>query len=109
MTTTETLPTLALSNPLCAVCLEETDAEAYGWSCYDCGIQWGEDGGTPEWLYPADGQCCSTYTRAIGGLSTETETFRCMKTADHSVDEHANPNLVASWKNGDPGVSEVSE
>lgn len=103
------LPTLAISNPLCAVCLEETDSEAYGWSCYDCGIQWDEDGGKPEWLYPDDGQCRSTYTRPLGGLSLETETLRCQRMGTHEAHlSHENRDVLGGWKNGDPGVSEVS-
>lgn len=104
----DTLPTLEISNPLCAVCLEETDRDDGGWSCHDCGLQWDEDGDNPERTYAPDGQCRSTYTREIGGLSIETETFRCMKFAGHKVDRHDNPNVIASWKTGGKGVSEVA-
>lgn len=107
-----TLPTLAFSNPLCPICLEETDSEAYGWSCHDCGIEWNEDGGKPERLYPTDGQCASTYTRTRGGLLGDplvTETFRCMRMGNHEAATHEHPDLLQGWKNGDPGVTEVAE
>ncbi len=104
-----TLPALAISNPLCAVCLEETDSDGYGWDCNDCGIHWDEDGSDAEWLYPDDGQCPSTYTRKRGGLSVETETFRCMRMASHDVAlTHEHSDLLSGWKTGGPGVGEVA-
>lgn len=102
----DTLPTLAFSNPLCPVCLEETDANDYAYSCYDCGIQWSDTGTEPEWLNPADGQCSSTYTPTRGLVAA---VYRCMRMGNHGAKTHEHPDLLQGWKTGDPGVSEVAE
>ena len=101
------LPTLSFSNPLCPVCLEETDRDDYAYSCDDCGIQWSDSGTEPEWMY-AGGQCRSTLTRERGGLSLETDTYRCMKYNGHNTTDHRSSHLLSSWLNCGPGVSEVA-
>lgn len=101
------IPTLEFRNPLCPVCLEETDGDDYAYDCYDCGIRWSDEGAEPEYNI-GDGQCRSTLTRASSGRSTEPETFRCQKFAGHHVYEHGNANLIMGWKPTDAGVSEVT-
>jgi hypothetical protein len=105
--TDDTLPTLSFSNPLCPVCLEETSWEDGTYQCADCGIDWDGSGEKPTFFEPEPGQCRSTLTRERGGLSLETETFRCMRNGGHDAPGHANANLLSGWKTGDSGVSEV--
>lgn len=106
--TIDALPTLSFSNPLCPVCLEETSWEDGTYQCADCGIEWDGSGENPTFFEPELGQCRSTYTRERGGLSLETETFRCMRNRGHDAPGHANANLLSGWKAGDPGVSKVA-
>lgn len=106
----DTLPTLAFSNPLCPVCLQETDRDTYAYSCDDCGIQWDDNGQDPDWMY-AGGQCRSIITREHGGLTPGTDTYRCMRSVNHPGASHRNTGYsrLAAWMNGQPGVSEVAE
>ena len=104
---TEQLPVLSFSNPLCPVCLEETDRDDYAYSCDYCGIQWADDGKEPEHVSGA--QCRSTLTRERGGLSLETDTYRCMRSTGHTQLAHRSSNLLNGWMPGQPGVGEVAE
>lgn len=106
--TDDTLPALSFSNPLCPVCLEETDRDDYAYTCDDCGIQWSDNGEDPEWMY-AGGQCRSTITRERGGLSLETDTFQCMRSIAHTQPAHRTRHLLSGWMDGQQGVSEVAE
>jgi hypothetical protein len=107
--TNDTLPTLAMSNPLCPVCLEETDSDTGAdYCCADCGIEWDGSGENPAFFEPELGQCRSTLTLERGGLSLETDTFRCMRNGGHDAPGHGNADLLSGWKTGDPGVGEVA-
>lgn len=91
---TGTLPTLKVSNPPCPVCFEKTESETGGYHCADCEIWWDRSGENPEYFDPGAGQCRSTYSRESGGLSLETETFRCMRNT--TTTRRSSPTLSES-------------